>query len=97
MSDDEAVIAACRPVDWKDLGLPEGVEIPEETPVYPGSVQGHCQTCGIKIWVGPKQQEAVVNWDKKVVVLCFKCGFQAVPDMATTNLINLGNEFRRQA
>lgn len=49
----DAVIAACRPVEWT-----EEFQIPdlEPTPIYPGSIVVECQGCGRAIYVGPRAQ-----------------------------------------
>lgn len=89
----ESLEFACRPVDWSVCekitpGHPE-------TPIYPGSVKGTCDTCGLEIWVGPKAQ-AVREARPDVPLVCFPCGMpKAHPGalFTVTTYLNAGNDY----
>jgi hypothetical protein len=71
----EPVVLFCRPVDL-DPEDPFDAEILRMTTKYTGSVESTCDGCDCRIWVGPRQQEAMKEFTD-VTKGCFRCIAQA--------------------
>lgn len=100
---DEVLLAGrpIRPEEYEpgrwaiwSAAVKNGTPIP---PIYPGHVTANCETCGIEIQVGPRQQAAIQNFGSDVKVK-YMCLIDATIDAATqsqggadVSLHNLGN------
>lgn len=80
--------SACRPVEWPSTG-PLANE--KQTPVYPGSVRGECETCQQAIWIGPKVQAMMLR--TKIRLLCFMCVMKHYTGRNPT-IVDLGNTYQ---
>lgn len=101
-------IVACPPVDPADY--PEALAPYWERyledlailrkrvpPVYPGSIVESCAACGIRVHVGPRQQQlAGETWGNnyKIPVLCLVCVGGEVMKMGPgeISIVGLGND-----
>lgn len=45
---------------------------------YPGSVESRCTACNGRMWLGPKQQEAIASLGPRVTVMCLLCAMVAL-------------------
>lgn len=85
-------ILACRPTEL-DKRDPMDRKIMQETFVYAGSVKSTCENCGRGIWLGPRQQVALLLTASK---MCFKCAVVTLSAAGGTrgDVMELGNPER---
>jgi hypothetical protein len=86
----QPVILFCRPVDL-DPSDPIDAEILQRTTKYTGSIESSCDACECRIWIGPRQHEAMKQ-RTDVTKACFRCVARAMAlGIEPGGVRNLGN------
>jgi hypothetical protein len=67
-------------------------------PIYPGSIEGHCSWCGIRITVGPMQQRKLAESGMDALVVCLICATILIKARAGGyDIRSLGNPYTEQS
>jgi hypothetical protein len=101
----------CRPMRLKDLSPHRRAiwdkvrkDVGYDLEIYEGSVIAACDSCGIDVAVGPRQQAKREEWvatETPYMVVCFICAAQVAAEHAESgeevNIVvqNLGNPGRK--
>lgn len=100
--DMDAAVIACRPITFDDLGpirheimMKAMAETGLDLIIYPGSVEGVCGECGVAIYVGPRQQDAIRDLDatdEEYAVECLACAtLTGLDPLVQSTVVSLGN------
>lgn len=67
---ERSIIIACRPVHL-DLTVAIDRLMEQHTPIYTGAVEQACELCEELVYVGPRQQQKLLEEDASV--MCLRC------------------------
>jgi hypothetical protein len=87
-------IGVCLPVDddkrqfLRNLVGPDGPKLPV---VVPNSIHMDCESCGCKVWVGPRMQGNCQM--REVMIVCIVCAFFVAKEYGVDlgDAVSLGN------